>query len=387
MFSSEKFSNPVFPPSKVFGLYRWTTTRLAPFAAFIRRAKSKDPSPSLRTFSAAPRSYRGSTAPRRELWLPDCYAVKRGLVCVTGVQLSLYGKSIIPAVCILLMANCQKHSVTPFPSFSPQTTKAADNSTPPSATQPSLPQGDSTQANPNPKSTSKAGSKPPAIAPKSSPESAAAFFSQVQPQLPAGSLDVKVPIKSAAGGWGTINLATAIRDVLDSFTPSGFILECPTRMRVGSVESVRLTTRQNLNDLLRQKLQDLGVRAEYLSGIISLAAADLTSPTGGSFSIQPERPPASDMWIWRVEARQPGNQTLQVKVTLSARIPSHGEVDANAATLSRTVAVDADPFFPYGDFIGRHWLEMAGSLAGLMGAWLIWLLWRTRRTPFKASLH
>ena len=282
------------------------------------------------------------------------------------------------------MANCQKHSAKPFPAFLPPPAKAADSPTLPSATRPSLPDGERTQVNPNPTAANKAASKSPAIAhSKSQPEPSAALNFQAQPNLPVDSLDVELRIKSAVGGWKTVNLATAIRDALEAFTPSGFILECPVRMRVGSTYDVRLTTRQNLNDLLRQKLQDQGIPAEYLKGIITLAVADMLSLADNAFAIRPEESAAghsSDTWVWRVEARQPGNHKLDLIVTLSARIPSRGEVEANAAMLSRTVAVDADP--SYGDFIDRYWLKMAGSMAGVMGAWLIWMLWRTRRAAF-----
>jgi hypothetical protein len=304
--------------------------------------------------------------------------------CVAGARLSLYGKLLFLAVCILLMANCHKHSVKQFPARLPPPAEAADSPTPLSATRPSLSDGEPTQA--NPKAANKVASKSPDIAhAKSQPEASAAVNFRAQPNLPVGSLDVKVRVKSAVGGWTTINLATAIRDALDACTPSGFIFECPVRMRVGSPEKVRLTTRQNLNDLLRQKLEERGIPAEYLNGIITLAVADLTSPTDSSFAIRPEKPAAghsSDTWVWRVEARQPGNHKLELKVTLSAGIPSRRGVEAHAAMLSRIVAVDADPFYPYLIFFYRYWLEMAGSVAGLMGAWLIWMLWRTRRTAF-----
>jgi hypothetical protein len=46
--------------------------------------------------------------------------------------------------------------------------------------------------------------------------------------------------------------------------------------------------------------------------------------------------------------------------------------------ISRTVAVDADPFYRYGNFFDQHWIEVAASVAALMGAGL-WMLWRTRR--------
>jgi hypothetical protein len=290
----------------------------------------------------------------------------------------------VTALCILLMANCQKHSAKPFPAFLPPPAKAADSPTLPSATRPSLPDSERTPTNPNPPAANKAASKPPAIAhSKSQLEPLAALNFQAQPNLPVGSLDVELRIQSPVGGWKTVNLATAIRDALEAFTPSGFILECPVRMRVGSTYNVRLTTRQNLNDLLRQKLQDQGIPAEYLKGIITLAVADMLSPADNAFAIRPEESAAghsSDTWVWRVEARQPGNHKLELIVTLSARIPSRGEVEANAAMLSRTVAVDADP--SYGKFFDRYWLEMAGSMAGVMGAWLIWMLWRTRRAAF-----
>jgi hypothetical protein len=306
-------------------------------------------------------------------------------VYAAGGRLRLYGKSLLPAFCILLMANCQKHSVKPFPAFLPPPAKAPETATLPSPTRPSLPNGERTQANPTPPAANKAASKAPAIAhSKSLLEPSVMLNFQAQPNLPAASLeDVQVRIKSAVGGWKTVNLATAIRDALEAFTPSGFVFEFPDRMRVGSTYNVRLTTRQNLNDLLRQKLQDQGIPAEYLKGIVTSAVADVLLPGDNSFVIRREEPAAghsSNTWVWRVEARQPGNHKLELIVTLSAQIPSRGEVEANAAMLSRTVAVDADP--SYGNFFDRHWLEMAASLAGLMGAWLIWMLWRTRGAAF-----
>jgi hypothetical protein len=306
-------------------------------------------------------------------------------VCAAGVRLSFYGKSLLLVLCILLMANCQKHSAKPFPALSPTPAKAAETPTPPSPTPPPLPDGERTQTNPAPPAANKAASKSPSLAhSKSLLEPSVMLNFQAQPNLPAGSLeDVQVRIKSPAGGWTTVNLATAIRDALGAFTPSGFIFECPDRMRVGSTYNVRLTTRQNLNDLLRQKLQDQGIPAEYLKGIITSAVADVLLPGDSSFVIRPEAPAAghsSNTWVWHVEARQPGNHKLELIVTLSAQIPSRGDVEANAAMLSRTVAVDADP--SYGTFFDRHWLEMAGLLAGLMGAWLIWMLWRTRGAAF-----
>jgi len=302
-------------------------------------------------------------------------------VYAAGVRLRLCGRSLLPALCILLMANCQKHAAKPFPAFLPPPAKAAETPTLPSATQPPLPNGERTKTNPNPTATNKAAPKSPSLAhSKSLLEPSVMLNFQAQPNLPAGSLkDLQVRIKSADGGWKTLNLASAIRDALEDFTPSGFIFECPDRMRVGSTYHVRLTTRQNLNDLLRQKLQDQGIPAEYLKGIITSVVANVLLPGDNSFTMLPEEPPAghsSDTWVWSVEARQPGNHKLELIVTLSAQIPSRGEVEANAATVSRTVAFDADP--SYGSFFDRHWLEMAGSLAGLMGAWLIWMLWRTR---------
>ena len=201
--------------------------------------------------------------------------------------------------------------------------------------------------------------------------------------MPLESLDVTIPIKSAAGSR-EVSLATAIRDALNDLTMSGFVFECPARIRLGSTEKVRLTARQNLTEMLTQKLTEQGVPAEYLNGILTLASAELTSLTDNSLVIQPETQAGgspSDTWVWRIQAREPGNHRLELKVNLSARIPSRGEVEANAPLL-RVVWVDPDPSNPYGNFFDRHWLQMAGSVAGLTAAWLIWMVWRTRRNAF-----
>jgi hypothetical protein len=289
------------------------------------------------------------------------------------------------AVCIVLMASCQKHSVAPFPVLLPPRADAADRTSPPLETPPTLSIAESTSVDPNPVVANDAGS--PAIGlsgSKSRPRPSVAPNSQAQPKLPVNSLDVTIPIQSA-GGSKNVSLATIIRDALDDLTMSGFLFECPARIRLGSTEKVRLTTKQNLTEMLTQKLKEQGVPVEYLSGILTLAAAELTSLPDNSLIIQPEAQAASspsDTWVWRIQARQPGNHRLELKVNLSARIPSRGEVEANGPLLTRVVSVDADPINPYGNFFDRHWLEMAGSVAGLMAGWLIWMLWRTRRSAF-----
>jgi hypothetical protein len=305
-----------------------------------------------------------------------------GRVSPPGVRISLYCKLLLLAVCIWVMASCQKRSVAPFPVLPSPRADAADYSTPTLETPPRLSVPDPMEVNPNPLIANDTGSKSIEKArSKSRPRPPAASNSQAPPP---GSLDVTIPIQSA-GGSKNVSLATAIRDALNDLTVSGFVFECPARIHLGSTEKVRLAARQNLTEMLTAKLKEQGVPTEYLNGIITLAAADLTSLTGNSLVIQPEAQAAgspSDTWVWRIQARQPGNHRLELKVNLSARIPSRGDVEANASLLSRVVSVDADPSNPYETFFTRYWLEMAGSVAGLMGGWLLWTLWRTRRNAF-----
>jgi hypothetical protein len=150
-------------------------------------------------------------------------------------------------------------------------------------------------------------------------------------------------------------------------------------MRAGSTEHFRLTTKQDLNDVLKQQLQLRGIPDEYLTGIITLLVADLPTPADEAFAIRPENPAAGhsvDTWVWRIEARKPGNHKLDLKVTLTARIPSRGEVESSA-TISRSIAVDAGSFY-----LDRYWPGIAGTLAGLMGAALVWTMLRSRRAVF-----
>jgi len=62
------------------------------------------------------------------------------------------------------------------------------------------------------------------------------------------------PVQSE-GSTEAVQLASAIREALDTFSSGYLLFESPDRMRVGTQRVVRLTTRQNLTDLIRQQLQ------------------------------------------------------------------------------------------------------------------------------------
>src|SRR5438477_13118712 len=67
-----------------------------------------------------------------------------------GVRITLCGKLLLPAVCILFTASCQKHTAAPFPVLSPPRASTADRSAPPLETPPSLSVGEPTLVNPRP---------------------------------------------------------------------------------------------------------------------------------------------------------------------------------------------------------------------------------------------
>jgi hypothetical protein len=196
-----------------------------------------------------------------------------------------------------------------------------------------------------------------------------------------GELDVQMPVQSE-GSTEAVQLASAIREALDTFSSGYLLFDSPDRMRVGTPRVVRLTTRQNLTDLIRQQLQTRGIPPEYLAGILTVVAADLTSPEPGIFVIRPEQSEDAHSpyeRIWRVEALKPGSHKLELKVTLTARIPSRGDVESDPAMFSRPVSVRAGPFYWIVDFVDRNGNAVAGSLAGLLAAGVLWLWWRARQ--------
>src|SRR4029077_9089814 len=132
-----------------------------------------------------------------------------------GVRITFGCKLLLPAVCILLTVSCQKHTAAPFPVLVPPRANAADRTTPPLETPPSLSVGGPTQVNPHPVVANAAGSPSTGTTRSTSrPSLSGAPNSQAQPKLLSESLDVTIPIKSAIGSR-EVSLATAIRDALN----------------------------------------------------------------------------------------------------------------------------------------------------------------------------
>ena len=149
-------------------------------------------------------------------------------------------------------------------------------------------------------------------------------------------------------------------------------------MRAGFAEYARLTIRGNLNDQLRDQLQARGIPAPDAAAIVILVDADLTSPDedGLEVFVDLSRDKRSlDERVWRVRAPFPGDHELNLKVTLSAQIPSAGEVQGRPVTLSRSISVVGGE-----NLLTPYRPGIAGCVAGLLCAWIAWTLWRNRRS-------
>ena len=151
-------------------------------------------------------------------------------------------------------------------------------------------------------------------------------------------------------------------------------------MKTGALERVRMAATGDFNDALRSELEPRGIPPSNLAGIIVLMTADLTSPTRDAFEITPENPTEpspSQPRVWRVEPRTPGEHVLDLKLTLSARFPSDGEVETKPVVFTRSIAIEASPFYPLRHFLNVHWPGVIASfIALLLAAGIAWTLWR-----------
>ena len=151
-----------------------------------------------------------------------------------------------------------------------------------------------------------------------------------------------------------------------------FLLVCPDRMRVGTTGGCRFAPKEPLEELFRQQLVWQGVPASEAEATTLLVHADLTSPEKNTFDIRPAEPkrPSGEQ-LWRVAPLNAGDHKLELKVTLSARIGSAGEVQSAPVVLVRSVSVVGETFF------NQYWPAMIGcaALLGLFG-WIAMTFWR-----------
>ena len=283
------------------------------------------------------------------VWNADCYDVDGAF----GMSWNICCKCLLPTVCVMILASCAKRSVSPL-----NTLRAPPLSGVPGATPPLVTESRATQRNRSVllKPASKAS---PAAHPTQLPENNAQSLR---------TLAFVVPVE---------DLGATIRDELNTLASTELSFECPSQMRVGFADHARLTIRRSLNNQFRDQLEARGIPASYAAAIVILVDADLTSRDKDALDVFVEMSPdkrPSDGRVWRVRALYPGNHKLNLKVTLSARIPSAGEVQGIPVTLSRSVSVvggenSPTPYRP----------GIAGCLAGLLCAWIAWTLWRNRR--------
>jgi hypothetical protein len=285
---------------------------------------------------------------------------------------SPYFECLLGAVYVLTLANCVKRGTAPLttllpppPIIRPLTRSlpppiiAVSDATPPSASQNRARQGER------------------GIAQQRALKSLHAARSAQEEAPPIGTITVNVPVK-LGGAPSNADLETAALNALNALPIRALIFECPARMPAGSSDEARLTMAPNLNERFREQLQARGIQASQTAAITIRMDADLTSANKEAFDIQPKNPPPkapSYERSWRVQARNPGNHELDLKVTLSARIPSIGDVQRAPLALSRWVSVSGGE-----NFLTSYRTGIVGSLAGLLGLLIAWTVWRSRRS-------
>jgi hypothetical protein len=289
------------------------------------------------------------------------------------MQGSMSGKCWLPIVCLAIFPSCAKHKLTPLGAGAPPTPAV----TAPVAARPAAPESIKT-AQPAKQSTqAKAGPDGRAEVNRLLQEPPRMSFSPdghiVRKDVPKiDKITVLVETNGTLRPDSQAIIQIALKKLADEF-----LFLCPDRMRAGSPEDCRFTTKEGLNDFFRDKLIALGVESSQAAAVTTMVHTELTSTDKNAFDIRavPANNTSSVEQLWHVVPRNPGDHKLELRVTPTARILSAGEVQGEPVLLVRSVAIiGVDTFFnDYGPVL-------IGCLAALgLFVWIAWTLWRNAR--------
>jgi len=183
-------------------------------------------------------------------------------------------------------------------------------------------------------------------------------------------------------GASRIDLRRAVLDALNRIVQNDLLFAYPDRLHAGSRGEARLTARHDVNGELKAELSARGVPLSDSASIVTMLTADLTSPARNALVITPENSAKNSSEYqrdWRIDARAPGKQRLDLTVALRARIPAAGDVQSEPLVFSHWLAVD-----PGSQLLRTYWPVLAGSVVAL-AALLGWTLWRRRRSLMPAG--
>lgn len=281
------------------------------------------------------------------------------------------GKGRLLIACILALTNCAKHKLAPLGTPSPP---------PATATVPAQPLAAAAKA----KSTPAEKQRHPSIGRSAevnrllNEPARMALAPAPYPAKPVKSEDqhvdkITVLVDTADG---TLRPTSAAM-IQNAFAPlaAQFLLVCPDQLRVGTVGDCRFAAKVSLEDLFREQLIGQGVPPAEALATTLLVHADLASPEKKAFDIRAEvANGASSEQTWHVAPLSAGDHKLELKVTLTARVASAGEVSGAPIVLVRSVSVTGENFF------NQYWPAMIGCAAilGLFG-WIALTFWRNAR--------
>ena len=142
--------------------------------------------------------------------------------------------------------------------------------------------------------------------------------------------------------------------------PFGRILySIPEKMEVDVKERIEVRITQNITENLTRGLKGQGVPQTELIKVGTFMKARLT---GDNFDItplsheeQPVLPEVVTQWSWDVTPLEPGNQTLNLLVTVRIKIQGDGEEYWDYPVLDRYIDVKADPLGTFTKWLKSNW--------------------------------
>jgi hypothetical protein len=291
---------------------------------------------------------------------------------------STYGKCWLSVVCLVILANCAKHKLTPIATPFPPATAPITNG--PVAAPPVVPESKPAQMAKKVAQSKRQGTEMNRLL-LEPPRMSFAPDGRVLTKDTRPIDKITVLVDTGTGSLrpeSEVIIQNALKVLADQF-----LFLCPDHMRAGSAEDCRFKTKEGLNDFFRVQLLEQGVEASEAGAVTVLVHADLTSADKNAFDIHtvPAASPSSGEELWRVVPRNSGDHKLELRVTPSARIVSAGDVQGEPVVLDYSVSViGADTFFnDYGPAI-------IGCLAALgLLAWIAWTLWRNARPSVFSS--